>query len=123
MSYGVTIKLNEDNDLTFDPKTNRLVLVSDTDNLIQAIRILLKTGLGEIRSFPNFGIDMPQLLDRSLSNDNIKNAVYNAIIKDPRVASIDKIKIDKQNRILNIYVQLTSNEGATLDFRTSMSWK
>lgn len=122
MSYGVSIRLNELEDFTFDPKSNRLVLITDTDNLIQALRILLKTGLGEVRSFPTFGIDMPKLLDRNLSNDNIRNAVYNAIIKDRRVASIDKIKINKVGRILNIYVQLTSNEGATLDFRESMSW-
>jgi len=122
MGYGVSIKLNELEDFTFDPKSNRLVLVSDTDNLIQALRILLKTGLGEVRSFPTFGIDMPKLLDRNLSNDNIKNAVYNAIIRDRRVASIDKIKINKSNRILDIYVQITSNEGATLDFRESRSW-
>lgn len=122
MGYGVSIKLNELEDFTFDPKSNRLVLVSDTDNLIQALRILLKTGLGEVRAFPTFGIDMPKLLDRNLSNDNIKNAVYNAIIRDRRVASIDKIKVSKSNRILDIYVQITSNEGATLDFRESRSW-
>ncbi len=122
MSYGLSIKLNDNNDFKFNPATNRLELVSDMDNLIQSINILLKTGLGEIKSFPGFGIDMPKLLDRNLSNDNIKNSVYTAIIKDPRVASIDKININKVNRILYIYVQLTSNEGATLDFRTSMSW-
>ena len=65
---------------------------------------------------------MVKLLDRNMSNDNIKNAVYNAIIKDPRVASIDKITVTKSNRILNIDVKLTSNEGATLDFRESVAW-
>jgi phage baseplate assembly protein W len=122
MGYGVSIKLNEDNDFAFDPVSNRLTLVSETDNLVQAIKILLKTGLREIRHFPTFGIDMPTLLDRNLSNDIVKNAVYNAIIKDPRVASIDKITINKVNRVLNIYVQLTANDGATLDFKDSMSW-
>lgn len=122
MTYGTSIKLNEENDFKFNSATNRLELVSDTDNLIQAINILLKTGLGEIQSFPRFGIDMPKLLDRSMSNDNIKNSVYNAIIKDPRVASIDKINVNKINRILYIYVQLTATSGATLDFRTSLSW-
>ncbi len=122
MSYGVSIKLNDDNDFKFDSANNRLVLVSDVNNLIQAMKILLKTGLGEIRTFPQFGIDMPKLLDRNMSNDNIKNAVYNAIIKDPRVASIDKITVTKSNRILNIDVKLTSNEGATLDFRESVAW-
>ena len=122
MSYGVSIKLNDDNDFKFDSSNNRLVLVSDVNNLIQAMKILLKTGLGEIRTFPQFGIDMPKLLDRNMSNDNIKNAVYNAIIKDPRVASIDKITVTKSNRILNIDVKLTSNEGATLDFRESVAW-
>jgi len=122
MGYGISIKLNDANDFTFSAMHNTLTLVSNTDNLIQSIKILLKTGIGEIRTFPNFGIDMPLLLDRTLSNDNIKNAVYNAIIKDPRVASIDKIKISKVDRVLNIAVQLTSTDGTVLDFRDSTPW-
>jgi len=122
MGYGISIKLNDANDFIFSAAHNTLTLVSNTDNLIQSIKILLKTGIGEIRTFPNFGIDMPLLLDRTLSNDNIKNAVYNAIIKDPRVASIDKIKISKVDRVLNISVQLTSTDGAVLDFRDSTPW-
>lgn len=122
MSYGTTILLNEDNDFTFNSQTNTLSLVSDKANLLQSIRILLQTGLKEIKTFPTYGIDILQFLDKSVSNDMIKNSIYSSVIRDPRVSTIDKITLERVNRTLDIYMQLTSQEGATLDFRANVSW-
>lgn len=122
MTYGRTILLNDMFDFTFDPNRNTLALVSGEDNVVQAIKLILKVMLGEIRTFPTFGIDIPQLLDKNISDDNIKHAISNAIIRDPRIKSIDQITLERINRTLNISMQVTSYSGAILDFRDSLSW-
>lgn len=122
MTYGRTILLNDMFDFTFDPNRNTLTLVSGEDNVVQAIKLILKVMLGEIRTFPTFGIDIPQLLDKNISDDNIKHAISNAIIRDPRIKSIDQITLERINRTLNISMQVTSYSGAILDFRDSLSW-
>jgi len=122
MTYGKSILLNSNFDFTFNPNTNTLSLSTELDNLTQAIKIILKTMLGEIRTFPTFGIDMPQLLDKNISDDNIKHAITNAVIRDPRVKSIDKILLERVNRTLNVSMHITSYSGAALDFRESLSW-
>lgn len=122
MSYGKSILLNESFDFTFNPATNTLTLASETDNLVQAITIILKTIIGELRTFPTFGIDLLSLFDRSMSNDNIKYFIKDAIIRDPRVKSIDKIEMTRVDRTLNVYILLTSTTGASLDYRKSLSW-
>lgn len=122
MTYGKTILLNDMFDFTFDPNRNTLALVSGEDNVVQAIKLILKVMLGEIRTFPTFGIDIPQLLDKNISDDNIKHAISNAIIRDPRIKSIDQITLERINRTLNISMQVTSYSGAILDFRDSLSW-
>lgn len=122
MSYGVTIELDEYNDLHFDPVSNRLVLIKGVDNCLQAIRILLKTLKGELRIYPEFGVDIPQLLDKNISDDNIKHAVMSALIRDPRVKTVDKVTVERDRRILNVYVQLTTYEGAILEFKEDVVW-
>ena len=122
MSYGTSILLNDDFDFTFNPATNTLSLSSDFENISQAITIILKTMLGEIRTFPTFGIDISQLLDNNISNDNIKHAINNAVIRDPRVKSIDRVILERIGRTLNINMQITAYDGAVLDFRESLSW-
>jgi phage baseplate assembly protein W len=122
MSYGKSIKLNNMFDFTFNPATNTLVLSNETENLVQAITIILKTMIGELRTFPTFGIDIPSLFDRTMSNDNIKYYIKDAIIRDPRVKSIDKIELIRGNRVLDVNISLTSITGASLDYRESLAW-
>lgn len=122
MSYGKSILLNEYFDFTFNPMTNTLVLSNEIENITQAITIVLKTMIGEIRTFPTFGIDLPSLFDKTMSNDNIKYYIKDAIIRDPRVKSIDKIELTRVQRTLNVDITLTSITGASLDYRRSLSW-
>jgi phage baseplate assembly protein W len=122
MSYGLTLKLNESGDFIFDPNKNTLNLVSNVDNMIQTTEILLKTFKGERKTFPEFGIDIPQMLDKNISDDNIKHTIVDAVRRDPRVKSINKVTLTRAQRILNIYVELTTYDGAILDFRSSVSW-
>jgi phage baseplate assembly protein W len=122
--YGVTLKLNDDNDFEFNPDQNKLELIQDAPNALQAVRILLHTIKGEIKFFSDFGIDIPLLMDKNISDDNLKSAVSEALCKDPRVNSIDKITIErkKADRILNIYVELTTFRGAVLEFKEDVTW-
>lgn len=122
MGYGTTLALDANDDLKFDPATNTFLKVNGSDNMEQAIKILLKTLRGEIRFYPDFGINMPQLLDRTISDDNIKHAVTSAIIRDPRVKSIDSVSLERENRTLTITMSITTYDGAVLDFRSDMTW-
>lgn len=122
MSYGKSILLNEFFDFTFDPIKNTLTLTSELENITQAITIILKTMIGELRTFPTFGIDMPSLFDRTMSNDNIKYYIKDAIIRDPRVKSIDRIELTRVDRSLTVNITLTSITGVSLDYRKSLSW-
>jgi phage baseplate assembly protein W len=123
--YGITIKVDEnDNDFKFNPDTNRLVLVQDEQNALQAIRILLHTIKGEVRFFPDFGIDIPILMDKNISTENLKHAVNDALKRDPRVKTIDSIIIERKpaDRVLNIYVALTTFRGAILEIKEDVIW-
>jgi len=122
MSYGKSILLNEYFDFTFNPATNTLVLSNEIENITQAITIILKTMIGEIRTFPSFGIDLPSLFDKTMSNDNIKYYIKDAIIRDPRIRSIDKIELERVNRTLTVSITLIAITGASLDYRKSLSW-
>lgn len=122
MAYGRSIGLSDTNDLDFNPATNTFNMISDTENLTQAIMALLKTLKGENKFFPEFGVDLPQLLERNISDDNIKHAIIIAVGKDPRIKTIDKVLISRDKRTLNIEMKVTTNQGAVLDIRDKLMW-
>lgn len=122
MGYGSAIELNEAWDLKFDPARNTFIMISDTENLTQAIKIILKTLKGAIRFYPEFGVDIPQLLDKNISDDNIKHAVVSAITRDPRIRSVSGVQIVRDKRTLSIFMQVTTFDNAVLDFRENMEW-
>lgn len=124
MSYGMSFAIDSYNDLCFDPNKNTIILSKGVDNCKQALIILLKTLKGENKFYPEFGVDIPQLLERNISEDNIKHAIRDAIIRDPRVKTIDKIEINRDNsaRSLSIYIHVTTFDGAVLEFKQDAVW-
>jgi phage baseplate assembly protein W len=122
MGYGSAIGLTEAGDLEFDPNTNTFTIVTDLVNLTQAIKILLKTLKGEIRFYPDFGLDIPQLLDKNISDDNLKHAIVNSMKRDPRIRSVDGVDLVRDRRNLSISMRVTTFTGAVLDFRDNMVW-
>lgn len=122
MSYGISLQLDEYDDFQFDPVSNRLVLVKGTDNCLQAIRVVLKTLKGELRFYPEFGLDLPQLMIRKISDSNVKHCLSTAILKDPRVKSVDEMIIERLDRVLNVYVQITTQDNVSLEYTESISW-
>ena len=124
MGYGVSFALDDYGDINFDPNKNTITLCSGSDNCIQALAILLKTLKGELKFYPEFGVDIPQLLERNISEDNIKHAIRDAVIRDPRIRTIDTIEITKvgRERILGIYLHVTTFAGAILEFKQDAVW-
>lgn len=122
MGYGTSIALDEHNDFKFDKGTNGLVLCSDTDNFVQAMKVLLNTIKGEMRLYPTFGINYPQLLSVDISDDNIEHAVKTALMKDPRVQRVQSVSIERAPRSINISVTITTNQSVSLTLNEELIW-
>lgn len=122
MSYGVSIALDEYDDFKYDPTTNRFVLSEGIQNCVQAIRMILKILKGELRFYPDFGLDIPQLLDKRVVDNNIKHAISSAIIKDPRVGAVNEVRLERSDRTLKIYVDITTKKGTSFEYREDLSW-
>ncbi len=122
MTYGTSIALDEHNDFEFDKNTNGFVLCRDVENFTQAMRILLSTIKGEMKLYPTFGINYPQLLSVDISNDNIEHAVKTALLKDPRVQRVQSVSIERVSRMINVSVTITTDQSASLTLNEELIW-
>lgn len=122
MGYGRSIALDDSGDFLFNKNTNGFAMCTDEDNFVQAMRILLNTITGELRLYPTFGVNYPQLLSKDISDDNIAHAVKTALSKDPRVQRVQSVSVTRQNRSINISVTLSTNQSASLTLSEELIW-
>ena len=122
MEYGRSIQLNDSKDIYFNSISNSLSIVNGTTNLEQSIKILLGTFQGEIALYPDFGVNYPQLLGRDVSLNFVSHAIKSAVIRDPRVRSINEISLTHNGRALEVYIDITTEENISLDIRGDIVW-
>ncbi|MDD3039583.1 DUF2634 domain-containing protein [Bacteroides sp.] len=123
MSYGTNIKLSSDFDLDFSSTTKSLSIISGTDNLVQATKIILNTFEGENVFIPNFGTRLQDLIGYNASDNFIKYTVKNALMRDSRIKSVDKIYVSRSpNRVVNLKITVTTVDEESVELVGGLAW-
>jgi phage baseplate assembly protein W len=108
--------LDANGQFNFDGRNN-LVMVSDDDELIQCVGMIISTNTGEWFLNPSFGLDRFNILGKKMDRDRITATITAAIItNEPRVASVDSIELDFSNsqRSLGVTFTFTKQDGTQL---------
>lgn len=121
MSYGKTIKLTTDYDFSFNTHKS-LELVNSTDNLIQNVNIILNTFVGEHPTVPNFGTRLQDLMGRTVSDNFIKYTLKTAILKDPRIRSIQSMSITRKKSVVTANITVQTVEEELINIRGIIEW-
>lgn len=122
MGYGITIQLNDKFDFNIDNLSKSITLVSELDNLSQAMKILLNVNEGEIKFTPTYGTQITKILGQSVPTHYIEYIISKSLLKDPRILSITSITAIKLGDTVNIDAQIKSNENAVVDLRGIIIW-
>jgi len=120
MGYGLTIKLI-DNDWAMNTHKS-LELVQGTDNLVQAINIILNTFEGEHPFVYNFGTRLQDLIGRNVSDNFIKYTFKNALMKDPRIKNIKNISITRNRNVVTAKISLETADAELVNIRGITQW-
>lgn len=121
MSYGKTIKLTDDNDWSFNTHKS-LELIQGTDNLVQAVHIILNTFEGEHPFVSNFGTRLQDIIGRKVSDNFIKYTLRNALMKDARIKNVKSISITRSRNVVTAKITLQTTAAELIDIRSITQW-
>lgn len=110
---GRDIFVDAEGDLVITP-TKDLAQVRYYDNLKQSIINRLRTQQGELPLHPSYGSRLPELVGapgNEITLNLIKLRVREALLQEPRIKTIDKVKTyyrpNSNNRIVDIDIEVT----------------
>lgn len=96
MVYGTDLTIDfVNNDISFTD--NNFKLISEKNNLEQAIKTLLLTTLGSLRTHANFGSRIYEVIGLTQDEISLNTAgsyVYQALEKEARIKEIQEITLD-----------------------------
>lgn len=120
-NYGMTIKLTDDNDFSFDTHRS-LELVSGISNLVQNVNIILNTVEGEHPIVSNFGTRLQDLIGRKVSDNFVKYTLRNALLKDPRIKDVKNITITRNKGAVTAKITVQTTAQELIDIRSITQW-
>lgn len=112
-----TFYINPDtNDLEFDG-SNNLKYIDGDGELMQSVRLLIQTNLGEWFLNPEFGFDRSVILGRKYDPNVITDELYAAILQEERIAAVESINLDfnRSTRKLKIDFVLVKQDDNLLE--------
>lgn len=92
---GADIYLDENADIKLNYQDD-FITISGKNNLKQAIASRMKIGTGELTLHPNYGTELIPIIGKinnSLLLSEIRQKVRKALIQEPRVETINSIKV------------------------------
>lgn len=101
----------ETNDLEFD-SLGELKTVEGKDELIQSLRLLIKTNLKEWFLDPSLGFNYETVFVKKFNEEQISEALIEVIQQEERIDRIETIKIefDRSSRTLSVFFIAVSKE-------------
>lgn len=103
------------NDIKWSYENQDLVVVEDTDNMIQAILNRLNTNTDELDYlYDNYGCDLHQFLGLPTNETTlglVKNVITDTLNQDDRIELIDLELSYKDTNTLNILLSCTFNDN------------
>ena len=113
----IDIKMTNDGDFDFDQD---LQLVSEIDEIKQALMILLKSRKGEFFADLWMGLDQRMLIGKDYDLNYVSSNINNALTQDERVASVIVNKIDVVGRKLYISFVATLENSETIEMEVAL---
>lgn len=102
-------------DLTFDSQKN-LTYVSDKDEQVQSVRLLLSTNKGEWFLNTIYGLAYKYLQVKNPRLNIIRAEILKTLSQEERITSVNSLTVvfDSSSRELTINFNLTMNDGNTI---------
>jgi len=96
----------ETNDIELDG-SNEIKMVDGDDELVQSVRLIITTNLGEWFLNPEYGFDRFAVLGKGVEHDIIVDSLYQAILQEKRVQRVENVTIDVDNKNRKLLIEFT----------------
>ncbi|UZH06410.1 DUF2634 domain-containing protein [Heyndrickxia coagulans] len=102
-------------DLVFD-ENGELEMVSDDDEIVQNLEMILSTQLGEFQLDETIGLDRSNILTKQFDEEQAHYDIVEALMQEDRVAEVREIIFtpDKKNRRISIDVTVVKTDGSSV---------
>lgn len=114
----IDIRMNESGDLLLEQSD--FSLTKDKEDVLQSVRIILGTRLGEFFFDENMGLLRENLHDKPVNLDYVEQDIIEAITtQEPRIDSVDSVLFDfnKNTRNLRIGIKMTDIIGDDIELK------
>ena len=103
-------------DIEFDDK-GELVMIEGTDELVQEVTTVLKTNINEWFLDPSHGFNYQTLWKKKPNNDEISQALYDAIDQVDRIDRVEEVKTDfnREARRLSVHFVCVAENGDRIE--------
>lgn len=113
------IKLDENNDRAIVDE-----FVTDDEELVQSIKLILATNLGELEWNQKFGLSHQDILDNTDNQDYVLKQIEDCLANN--LDNFENVKIisiepETEDRLLNIELEVTMADGSTVNVDTSVN--
>lgn len=109
-----TLKL-VDGDLVFN-SNKELEMVSDEEEFMQNIQIILQTSLGEFELDDTIGLDRVNFLTKQFEEELAHYDIVEALMQEDRTEEVSEITFiqDKKNRALSVDLEIKKIDGSSI---------
>ena len=106
-------------DLCFD-ESGILETVDEDDAAAQGVRMALTAFKGDFDLVPEHGTDYEQILGLPVDEETTDEVIREAIFQEDRMAMIDELMINMQNRSAEISFSGTLNDGEKVSMEVNV---
>lgn len=102
-------------DLVFD-ENGELEMVSDDDEIVQNLKMILSTQLGEFQLDETIGLDRSNILTKQFDEEQAHYDIVEALMQEDRVAEVREIIFtpNKKNRRMSVDVTVVKTDGSAV---------
>ncbi|MDD4255727.1 MAG: hypothetical protein PHP59_10195 [Methanofollis sp.] len=113
MSFGTTLKLDEDGDLVVS-SMHRLALVTGTEKATQDLTVILRSLKGSLPLNTAFGTDYLAMIDAGRNAEVIRHEIRAALETYPYLQSVDDIAVSLKGRSATAIIRATLTDGTAV---------
>lgn len=106
------LKLDDKGDIVIEK--GRIAMISDTDLIIQTVRQIIKTNLGEWEFDPDEGIDIQKLIAKDANYDIIRNTIQLGLRQVDESFVITWLNFQTDDRRLYIDFRAEASDGTQI---------
>ncbi|QOS97543.1 DUF2634 domain-containing protein [Brevibacterium sp. JNUCC-42] len=105
-----------DGDVVFDANGD-LVMIDGAEEFAQCLRLTLGMNKGEWFLNPELGIKCSAFLDKSQSDEEMREQIRQGLFQEPRTKTVEDIRftLDRKKRLMDVHFVVTSIEGYRIE--------